>query len=338
MKQAAMIDHTIVRGSVARLLQAAVERTPIEQHDGKSGATLERAILADGTRLVIKRLSPEHDLVMRGTHDTGRAAQLWLSGVLDRIPPVIEHGTLAAERDGDGWLLAMRDLSEAMLPNERVLSRAEYCRVLEAAAALHATFRGERIEGLCSVADHLALLAPGHMARELPSGEPIPRLAVRGWELFPEAVPRDVAEAIAAIHERPHLLAEELERSETTLLHGDLWLANLGFLSDRVVVLDWGLATQGPPALEFTFALAGNWSRVAASREQLIDDFRAAYGERHDERALQLAFLAALAEMGWNKALDAVEHPDPAIRAREAGDLEWWVRRVRASLEGWSPM
>ena len=36
---------------------------------------------------------------------------------------------------------------------------------------------------------------------------------------------------------------------------------------------------------------------------------------------------------GWNKALDAIEHPDPVVRARESADLEWWVRGVRQALE-----
>jgi hypothetical protein len=37
--------------------------------------------------------------------------------------------------------------------------------------------------------------------------------------------------------------------------------------------------------------------------------------------------------LGWNKALDAVEHPDPQIRARERADLDWWVDRARDALE-----
>jgi aminoglycoside phosphotransferase (APT) family kinase protein len=100
-----------------------------------------------------------------------------------------------------------------------------------------------------------------------------------------------------------------------------------------VLILDWGLATQAPPALEFTIVLTGAWSRVGATREEIIDDFRAISGVHHDERALQLAFIATFAEHGWNKTLGAVEHPDLAVRAREAADLMWWVSRVRQALE-----
>ena len=71
----------------ARLLDNAVERKPIGEGQGYSGAKLERVVLADSTVLVVKRISQEYDLAMKLTHDTGRAARLWVSGVLDRLPP-----------------------------------------------------------------------------------------------------------------------------------------------------------------------------------------------------------------------------------------------------------
>jgi len=43
--------------------------------------------------------------------------------------------------------------------------------------------------------------------------------------------------------------------------------------------------------------------------------------------------IAGLVELGWNKALDAVEHRDPAIRAREVDDLAWWVHEARTTLD-----
>jgi RNA polymerase sigma factor (sigma-70 family) len=72
-----------------------------------SGAKLERVVLADGSTLVVKRISQEYDLAMKLTHDTGRAAQLWVSGVLDRLPPVIDHAILA------GIMVALYGLAEA---------------------------------------------------------------------------------------------------------------------------------------------------------------------------------------------------------------------------------
>jgi hypothetical protein len=320
-----------------RMLDTAVQRTPLGQHGGYSGAHLERAVLADGTVLIVKRLSPAMDLTMRLTHDRGRAATLWTAGVFERFPPVIEHATLAVEPDGDGWLIVMRDVSAALLDDERVLMREESRRILAAAAALHEVFHGERVEGLCSLTDHLSLFTPATAARERPGPQGLFDAVARGWELFAHAVPRDVAAAVFAVHEHPDILAGELERCGTTLIHGDLWLANTGLFPDRVVMLDWGLATRAPAEFELTLYLTGNWSRIAATREQIIEDFRAVRGARFHARALEPAFLATFAEYGWNKALDALTHPDAAVRAREAAELTWWVRRVRAALARWAP-
>lgn len=324
--------------TVAELLDRVVMRTPLRQtSQGYSGATLERIVLADGRALVVKRISPERDVAMRLTHDRGRAGLLWTTGVMARFPPVIDPAIVAAEPT-DGWIVVMRDVADALLTDDRVLTRDESRRILAAAAALHEAFRGERIEGLCSLTDHLRLFSPQTAAREH-DANPIFAWVERGWTRFAEIVPEDVTEAMRAIHARPEELATELERCETTLIHGDLWLSNIGLRPERVIVLDWGLAAQAPPAFEFTLYLTGAWSRIEASRETLLDDIRAACGVWHDERALQLSLVATFAEYGWNKALDAVDHSDPVIRAREAADLTWWVDRVRQALETtWSPV
>jgi hypothetical protein len=321
----------------ARLLNDAVERKPIGEGQGYSGAKLERVVLADGSALVVKRISQEYDLAMKLTHDTGRAAQLWVSGVMDRLPPVIDHAILLAEPDGDGWIIVMRDISDVLLPRGRVLSRAENYRILEAAAAMYETFHGERIEQLCTLTDRYALLSPATAKREW-SSNLLMQFVGRGWELFADVVPGDVATAVFAILGRPGLLARQLEQCETTLIHGDFWLANLGLTSDRVVMLDWGLAAAAPPAVDFAAYLATSGSSIAATREQLLDDFRTVCGERHDERALRLALIGGLVEMGWNKAMKVVDAPDEARRTRVAADLDWWVRRVREALETWSPV
>jgi aminoglycoside phosphotransferase (APT) family kinase protein len=306
---------------------------------GFSGATLESVTLNDGTRLVVKRISPSWDMAMRATHDRGRAATLWTSGALDRLPPSIDHAIVAAEPEGDGWVIVMRDVSSALLPEGHSLTRAQFRRVFAAARDMHRAYRGVRIDDLCTLTDHLSTLTPAAMAQFADRDDWLPRMLPRGWELFDDLVPNDIAAAVRAIHARPALLAAELERSWTTMLHGDLWIANFGLLPERVVFLDWGLATCAPPVLEFTMFLTGCWSRVTATRDEMITDIRALYGDDHDERALQLAFIATFSEFGWNKALDVVEHPDPALRAQEEGELHWWIATVRAALEStWSPV
>ena len=94
---------------------------------------------------------------------------------------------------------------------------------------------------------------------------------------------------------------------------------------------------RGPGAADFAWYLIVGATRIDATRDEVIDDFIALEGARHDPRALGLALVGALAMLGWNKALDVTENPDPIARARERADLDWWVARVRRELDAWAP-
>jgi hypothetical protein len=320
------------------LLTQVVSREPLAAADGRSGSLLERVVLAGGGTLVVKHVLDGGDWIMRASHDHGRAAELWSEGVLARVPAVIDHAVVGAEEVEGGWMVIMRDVSAALLPDNARITRADSRRVLEAAAALHATFWDDPPLPLCSMVDRYQLLSPATTRREAGGADEVPRLIGRGWERFAELVPDEVAGPVLAVLERPEPFAAAFSRFPATLIQGDLKLGNLGFTEDRVVMLDWGTQTGwAPPAVETAWYLAINWSRIDASREQVLDDFRAAEGARHDEDALRLALLGGLVQLGWDKALHASGHPDPAIRAREAADLAWWTDRARDALEVWSP-
>jgi aminoglycoside phosphotransferase (APT) family kinase protein len=174
---------------------------------------------------------------------------------------------------------------------------------------------------------------------EAGSPNPLPGLVGRGWARFPEAVPPDVAAAIGAIHRDPERFANAFAGSPPTPVHGDYRLANLGLREDRVVVIDWGSSSVlGPAALDLAWYLIVGATRIDATRDEVIDDFVALEGARHDPRALGLALIGALAMLGWNKALDVLETDDPVGRARERADLDWWVARVRRELDAGGPL
>jgi hypothetical protein len=281
---------------VTSLLVDVVRREPLAAADGRSGSLLERVVLAGGEALVVKHVRAGGDWIMRATHDQGRGAQLWSSGVLARVPAVIDHAVLGAEQVSGGWVVIMRDVSAALLPDHARIGRADSRRVLEAAAALHAAFWDEPPLALCPMVDRYQFLSPATTRREAGGADEVPRLIGRGWERFAELVPDEVAGPALSILERPEPFVAALSRFPATLIQGDLKLGNLGFLDDRVVMLDWGTQTGwAPPAVEAAWYLAINWSRIDATREQVLDDFRAAEGERHDEDALRLALLGGLA-------------------------------------------
>lgn len=93
------------------------------------------------------------------------------------------------------------------------------------------------------------------------------------------------------------------------------------------------MPAAAPGALDIARFVAGCSSVVDASREQIIADYAEAAGPAYDEPAMRLSLLSALAWLGWNKALDAAEHPDPVVRVREQQDLDWWLQQARLTLE-----
>jgi hypothetical protein len=325
-----------VRTTKETLTDRIVARRPLGAA-GASGNTLERVTLDDGRELVSKRVSPEWDWISRATNDRGRALSMWRSGLFERFPPAVDHATVAVESDGAGWIVLMRDVSDALVPGDRRLDRASVHRVLAAMAELHLTFWGQSLPELCGLEDRYLLLSPRTAKREEETwvGQTISRC----WDVFAELVPTDIASAILTIADRPALLAGQLGRCEQTLIHGDIRLSNLGFTDDRVVVIDWGERTgSAPPAVELASFLAFDARRLDVSRDDVIADFRALYGDRFDETALQLALIGGMVQLGCHFVLDLVLHGGDDARQSAVSELAWWTAKVSAAFETWSPV
>ncbi|MDQ4004810.1 MAG: aminoglycoside phosphotransferase family protein [Actinomycetota bacterium] len=327
-----------MRQTQATLSDQVVARHPLDV-GGASGNTVERVTLRDGRDLICKRVSQEWDWISRATNDRGRAVSMWDRGLFQRIPPAVHHATVAVEPDGPAWSVFMHDVSDALVPDDRRLDRASVRRVLAAMAEVHLTFRGERFPELCGLEDRYRLLSPQTARRERERGNPVGDVIDRCWEAFSELVPDDIASAILTIVDRPRLLAEQLEKCEQTLIHGDLRLSNLGFLDDRLVLIDWGERTgTAPAAVELASFLVFDARRLDASRKEVIADFRGFYGDHFDEAALQLALIGGLVQLGCHPVLDMVLGGGDAARAAAVSELDWWTTTVAAALETWSPI
>ena len=307
-----------------------------------SGNVLERVTLRDGRELIHKRVVPEADWISRATGDRGRLVAMWRAGVLDRVPAVVDHTIVAVEADDAGWSVFMRDVSAHLLPRDRRLDRASVGRVLRAMAAVHHAFWDAELPDLCSIEDRYHLLSPRTIRRELELGNAAHALT-RGWEVFGEHAPTEIAEVITAIADDPTNIADELRTCEQTLVHGDLRLDNLGFTEDGIVVLDWGDRTgPAPPAVELMWFLGFDALLFDCTREDVIADFRALYGDRVDQRAMDLAFIGGLAHLACHFGLGIVGRSptiarltgdDAAKRAAAEAELSWWVRTVGDALE-----
>lgn len=314
------------------ILDGALERGPFAGEGGRTGASFEQAVLRDGRRVVVKHVSAT-DLVPTLTGETDRAVRLWNSGVFRRVPPPIDPAIISIERDGDGCLIVMPDESAAFLGDDRRLSRDESKRILHAIHAMHETFWGETFDGGVSEDERMSAFA---RLGDADFDWYLAPLWRRGWDLFADIVPRDVADAILQLRENPSLISRELAAAPKTFIHGDLRLHNIGLDANRIVLFDWELAGAGTPATEISWYLIISATRIDATRDDVVDDYRAVAGDTFDARAWDIACLFALLALGWNKAIDITEG-DEALRAQEQADLDWWVRRAREALETWSP-
>ena len=111
------------------------------------------------------------------------------------------------------------------------------------------------------------------------------------------------------IHADPRTLTGPLlPLGPATLLEGDYWTPKLAIEDGRVIAIDWGLATLGPPVLEFVSFLVGCSTQVDATHEELRDDLRDILGPGH-EALLRIGVVFGVVEMGWNLAWQLTRHP-----------------------------
>jgi hypothetical protein len=305
---------------------------------GWSGNVLERLVLADGRRLVAKRIVPGANWIDQHTNDEGREGLLFTSGVLDRMPNAIDHAVLAAERDGDAWWVVMRDVSASLLPDHKRLSRQEHARILRATNLMWEEFWGEQVPHLCPPCECLHLFSPAIAEAEREGLDLLPKQFEAFWEAFAEAVDGDVAAAVLVLLDDPAPLVSELDACGTTLIHADIRDEQIGLDGDRLILLDWGRASQGHPVVDFFWSICHNAWRTDATHDELVEDFRRTRGERDDPRAVELGVIAGLVMYGWVFGHSAAYHPDPAERDWACHELGWWVPRARRALATWSPV
>jgi hypothetical protein len=120
----------------------------------------------DGPRFVVKLSSPECDWIVRATGDElGREVLVWASGLLDRMPPEIVHPVVACARNGSGWAILMRDVSDSLIPDATgttLISRADHRRYLDSLAALHVAFWDDAVVAPATPAQRTCTEPPPH--------------------------------------------------------------------------------------------------------------------------------------------------------------------------------
>jgi hypothetical protein len=318
--------------SIRELVEQA-QRHPLADSDGKSGATLERAVLADGRRVIVKKFEPEADIVMRITGDTrGREVEMWESGIFDRLPADVGHAVIGGWFGADGLgVLVMHDLGDTVYGWQTRVTPDRCRTMLRSVTSLHRTFLGQPPGGLAPLDSVVGLFEPDRIrpyAREQLVG-----YALRGWEIWADLVTDEVGERLLALAQDSAPLTRALAARPVTMIHSDLATVNMAFEAGHLTLIDWGMATAAPGALDIGRFLAGCGHVLDLDWDAFLAMYREEAGEAYDEAATRLGMLAGLVWLGWNKALDIVDHPHEEVREREKAALPWWLDRAREALD-----
>jgi hypothetical protein len=347
-----------------------------ELDGGLSGAHIQRLTLrsaapggAGGHRQrVVKWLAPRRGWLGAASRDTAmREAQLWTHGMLADLPHTVATAALAAaERDAGAHphmaVLLMRDVSSRLLRDPTRTPPGQLSPsvlgILDGMARIHARFwEDTRLDdpslGLMPPDAALLLAAPDTIrARIETSGDTNPYLplALAGWDAFFRLATPDDAETLRAVLRAPEPWLAAITRLPRTLLHGDIWGPNLGFLPPtriapqrgrRLLLLDWALAAAGPATYDPLW-LCGTWHALSPPR--VLAAYRARLARHLSARRIHLApqtwralvdaaYLRTTLTCGEALGRAAHEAPPGAARRRAEMRVHWWARRAAIAAQ-----
>jgi hypothetical protein len=326
---------------LARVLGPIEEltRSPLDSI-GFSGATFERMHVrlksGEARTLMQKGVPLRGDWISIRTGDViGRTAALLAAPELTGLWEVFHCPYVAYAADGKEMTLLMEDLGAHLFPDERTpLPEKAEDALLGVLARLHARFWEAPVleaDWLATVPSRLDLLGPGDWVEHaVPPPPNMLREAVpRGWSAALSRLPPELRRGMTAPGESLAPLWRDLPR---TLLHGDTKVANFAVLPDgRVSAFDWSVAGAGPATLDLGWYLAMNATRLARSKEAVMERYRELLEEAlgqvipHAEwnRMADLAVWCGARSMLWSKALALESGRDGAEE-----EWRWWVDRL----------
>lgn len=343
---------------------------------GISGTRVLRLLLArpvvpgaarSYTRRIYKRIEPEGGWLGVASHDMlTRELRLHSSGVLADLPHEIATAVLAHIEQSTAGTLA----SSALLLSDEGGHLVRHpttpppgrlppavVALLARLARLHARYwEDPRLSdpslGLTSSRDALLLIAPARIAERIAAGDAnryLP-LALGGWDAFFRlAAPSDAA-CLRSVLADPTPYLGAIDALPRTLVHGDIWGPNLGWLPPthraprrgwRLLLLDWALASSGPCVYDPLW-LCGTWHALNPVRVLAV--YRACLTRYLAARGLQLppSVWLRLADAGYlrtaltcGEALArAAAESDPGRGQRcKVERSRWWAHRAALAAQ-----
>ncbi|MGE5335230.1 MAG: hypothetical protein ACM3N4_11060 [Nitrososphaerota archaeon] len=286
-----------------------------------------------------------------------REAQLAASGLLADLPRDIVTPTRSVAFHGQqshptGAALLMRDIQHFLLrrpyrtppgslPPDAVV-------LIKRLAGMHARFWNDpRLDdealGLMSLERALLVTGPLGVASRLAAGDTLPYLAIadQSWRDFFALAGEPAATRLRAIMAEPERITRIVNRLPRTLVHGDVWGPNMGWIPEasgrqRLLLFDWALALAGPATYDILWQcgawLTANPVRVLALYRFHLARALHARGLRLDDATwLALAdagYLRTVLTCGEGMARLALSAPVGAAQHSALAWLRWWIERA----------
>jgi thiamine kinase-like enzyme len=206
-------------------------------------------------------------------------------------------------------------------------------------AALHAsTAEAAPDFPWCPLRARLELLARRSAEGYRAAGLAVGQRFIDGWDAFDRLADPAARDLVARLSLDVGPLLEALDRLPAALLHGDLKLANVGFVEGEMVLIDWQMVTRAPVAVELGWLLVSNVAALPEPPDAVIERYHAAAASAGIDLGdwdaqLDLTWIVGLLLRGWRKGLDAESGAPTGWGTSGTEDLEWWSRRAVEAAE-----
>jgi hypothetical protein len=310
-------------------------------NDGWSGASLTLLRRGGGDRFVLKRDSLARDWIARATGDGPILREAWFGAHGPALPPPIRAPYRGAGVEGDEFGILMPDLTGVLFDWDARISVEALDRVLTGLAAFHGhpwSAPGVLDPGpWCPIPERLTLICRASLERPGPARDAVGDRILPGWDAFDRRAPADARRLMDTLGDDPRPLVDVLRTVPSTLIHGDLKLANVGIEADGTIdLVDWQMVSVAPVAVELGWFLVSNVASLPLPPQDVLARYHAlGSGSREatGDWAVQVdaSILAGLLLRGWRKGADAEAGVVLGSGVTAADDLAWWCDRALAA-------
>ena len=303
-------------------------------NDGWSGATMTLLRRHDGSRFVLKRDSLDRDWIARATADGPVLREAWFAHDGPTLPWPVRNPALGAGHDpqtGESAVL-MPDLTGVLFDWNAVIGHDQLEAVLRALVALHGHGWNDELRvGTTHWApwrERLTLICRPSLERPNAPQQAVVERLLPGWDAWDRHATAGAKSVIADLANEPQPLLDALALEPSTLLHGDLKLANVGIAADGAIdIVDWQMVMVAPVAIELGWFLVSNVNALPIAPDRVLERYWA-LRSRDGARENDLAILVGLLLRGWRKGYDAEAGLTLASGVTAVDDLAWWCDRA----------